>query len=177
MTHADRITELEAEVARLTSELGGYKAAEARVEANLALMQGADESMNARDWDRFADVHAHDVVVTSPDAPEPTYNHDDHHKVVTSFTDAFPDHKIQLPYVTVFGSGEWIAAMHRNGGTFTEPWHLPTGDVIPPNGKSFEMTMVTIGRARDGKLVEEKIIYDMADMARQLELGPPPRRG
>ena len=45
--------------------------------------------------------------------------------------------------------------------------------LIPPNGKTFEMTMVTIGRARNGKPIEEMITYDMADMARQLELGPP----
>ena len=37
---------------------------------------------------------------------------------VVSFTDAFPDHKIQLPYKAVFGSGDWICAVHENGGTF-----------------------------------------------------------
>lgn len=32
------------------------------------------------------------------------------------------------------------------------------------------MTMVTVGKAKDGKLIEEMIIYDMSSMARQLGL-------
>ena len=53
---------------------------------------------------------------------------------------------------------------------FTEPWHLPGGQVIEPNGKSYTMTMVTVGKAKDGELTEEMIIYDMSSMMRQLGL-------
>ena len=161
---------LEAEIASLTEQLEEYKRAEAQVEENLALMRSADESMNARDWETFSRVHAADVYVTSPDSPEPQTNMEVHLAVVKSFTDAFPDHEIQLPYKAVFGSGEWLCAVHENGGTFTEPWHLPGGQVIEPNGKSYTMTMVTVGRARDGELTEEMIIYDMSSMMRQLDL-------
>ena len=87
------------------------------------------------------------------------------------FVDAFPDHEIQLPYKAVFGSGGWICAVHENGGTFTEPWYLPGGQVIQPNGKSYTMTLVTVGKAKDGELTEEMIIYDMSSMARQRGLG------
>ena len=134
-------------------------------------MRAADEPMNARDWDTFSEVHSADVWVSSPDSPQPVTNMTDHLAVVKSFVDAFPDHEIQLPYKAVFGSGEWICAVRENGGTFTEPWHLPGGQVIQPNGKSYTMTMVTIGKAKDGELTEEMIIYDMSSMARQLGLG------
>jgi len=164
------IKELKEENARLRAELADFRAAEAQVQANLALMRGADESMNARDWDRFREVHAADVYVTSPDSPEPQTNMDIHLDVVKAFTDAFPDHQIQLPYKAVFGSGDYICAVHENGGTFSEPWYLPGGQVIQPTGKKYTMTMVTVGKAKDGELIEEMIIYDMFSMARQLGL-------
>ena len=73
--------------------------------------------------------------------------------------------------MALLGQGDYICAVHKNGGTFTEPWHLPVTDiVIPPNGKKYTMKMVTIAKARSDKLVEEMIIYDMADMMKQLEL-------
>ena len=76
-------------------------------------MRSADESMNARDWETFSKVHSVDVFVTSPDSPVPTKNMTDHLAVVKGFVDAFPDHKIQLPYKAVFGSGDWICAVHE----------------------------------------------------------------
>jgi hypothetical protein len=161
---------LQGKIDALTAELEKYKNAEAQVKKNLALMRSADESMNARDWETFSKVHSTDVYVTSPDSPEPTENMKDHLAVVKSFIDAFPDHKIQLPYKAVFGSGDWICAVHENGGTFTQPWHLPNGQTIQPTGKKYTMTMVTVGMARDGELIEEMIIYDMSTMMRQLGL-------
>jgi hypothetical protein len=165
-------TELQNQIDELTAELEQYRAAEELVNKNLALMRKADESMNARDWDGFKEVHAHDVWVTSPDAPKPQEGMEEHLTVVKAFTDAFPDHEIQLPYLATFGSGEWLAAVHRNGGTFSEPWVMPDGSVIPPTGKSYEMIMVTIGKGDGETLSEERIIYDMYSMARQIGLAP-----
>ena len=161
---------LQRKIDALTAELETYKTAEAQVKKNLALMRSADESMNARDWETFSKVHASNVYVRSPDSPEPTQNMKDHLAVVKSFIAAFPDHKIQLPYEAVFGSGDWICAVHKNGGTFTEPWHLPNGHTIQPTGKRYTMTMVTVGKVKAGKITEEMIIYDMSTMMRQLGL-------
>lgn len=169
----DNTAELQRQVDALTAELGEYKAAEELVNKNLALMRRADEAMNARDWNSFKDVHSHDVWVKSPDAPKPQEGIDEHFPVVKAFPDAFPDHKIQLPYLSTFGGGEWIAAVHKNGGTFTEPWVMPDGSAIPPTGKYYEMIMVTIGKGDGTTLSEERIIYDMASMAQQLGLKPP----
>ena len=73
--------------------------------------------------------------------------------------------------MALIGQGDYICAIHQNGGTFTKPWHLPGTDiVIPPNGKKFTMKMVTIAKAKGDKLTEEMIIYDMADMMKQLGL-------
>lgn len=162
--------ELQKKIDDLTAELEKYKNAEKQVQENLALMQKADESVNARDWETFNKVYAENVLVTTPDNPVPTKNRADRFAVVKAFVDAFPDHKIQLPYKAVFGSGDWICAVHENGGTFTEPWHLPNGQILQPTGKKYTMTLVTVGKAKDGELIEEMIIYDMATMMRQLGL-------
>ncbi len=155
----------------LKAELQKYKDEEATVKRNLALMTKADVSMNARDWEGFNSVHTHDVWVATPDMPMPTETKADHLAVVQSFVNAFPDHKIDQPYVYLFGSGDKICAVHENGGTFTEPWILPgSGATAQPNNKSFKMRMVTVATVRGDTLSEEMIIYDMSDMMRQLDL-------
>lgn len=162
---------LQEKIEILTAQLDRYMAEEVRVKRNLALMQAADEAMNARDWKAMGATHSKDVLVTSPDSPQPTTNRDDHMAVVKSFVNAFPDHKIELPYKILIGNGDSLCAVHENGGTFTQPWVLPgNSGIIPPNGKRYTMRMVTVGKVRDGKLVEEMIIYDMANMMRQLGL-------
>ena len=50
---------------------------------------------------------------------------------------------------------------------------MPDGSVIPPTGKSYTMTMVTVGKGNGQKLSKERIIYDMASMARQIGLAAP----
>ena len=92
--------------------------------------------MNARDWDSFNEAHSDDVWVSSPDAPKPTENKSDH-----------------------MGEGDYICAVHENGGAFTEPWHLPgTNVVIPPNGEKYSMTMVTMAKSNGKELTEKCII-------------------
>jgi len=163
--------ELKNKIKELTTKVEEYEAEEKRVERNLALMTQADVTMNARNWDGFNEVHTHDVWVSTPDMPMPTETKDDHLAVVQSFVNAFPDHKIDQPYVYLFGSDDYICAVHENGGTFTEPWILPgSGATAQPNGKSFKMRMVTVATVRGDTLSREMIIYDMSDMMRQLEL-------
>ena len=164
----------QAELDELRAQVAEYKAEEERVAHNKSLMTQADVSMNARNWEGFNEVHSDDVWVSSPDSPTPTKTKPDHLAVVQSFVNAFPDHKIQQPYVALLGEGDYICAVHENGGTFTEPWHLPGTDVmIPPNGKKYSMTMVTIAKSNGKQLTEERIIYDMASMIKQLELAAP----
>lgn len=171
------VEDLQRQIKSLTAKLEKYRAEEANVKRNLALMRATDEAMNARNWQAMAATHSHDVLVNSPDSPKPTTNRDDHMAVVKSFVNAFPDHKIELPYKILIGSGDSLCAVHENGGTFTQPWILPgNAGVIPPNGKRYTMRMVTVGKVKNGKLVEEMIIYDMASMMRQLGLTGPKKK-
>ena len=130
-----KVDALTAEVNTLKAEVKKWAKAEIQVQKNLALMQSADEAMNARDWDKFYETHTKDVYVSSPETPEPTINVKDHYDAVKAMVDAFPDHKIQLPYKSRFGSGDWLCAIIEQGGTFTKPWHKANGQIISANGK------------------------------------------
>jgi ketosteroid isomerase-like protein len=55
-------------------------------------------------------------------------------------------------------------------GTFIGALGLPDGTVIQPTGKAFEVAVSTIARWRDGKIVEEHIMYDNASFMQQIGL-------
>ncbi len=166
----EEVLRLQEQVKELQTEVQKYKDEEAKVQANLALMQSADEAMNARDWDKFHETHTKDVYVKSPDTADPTTNVEDHYDAVKAMVDAFPDHKITLPYKARFGSGDWLCAIIEQGGTFTKPWKMANGQVVQPTGKAYNTTMVTVAKVRDGQLAEEFIIFDTGDIMRQIGL-------
>ena len=58
-------------------------------------------------------------------------------------------------------------------GTFTQP-PMPIGDgkTIPPTGKPFKLTMVTIGHWKDGVMDEEWLMWDNQAFMKQIGLVP-----
>ena len=53
------------------------------------------------------------------------------------------------------GSGEWTAVTGIMEGTFTQPMPIGDGKTIPPTGKAFKLSMVTIGHwTKDGVMSE-----------------------
>lgn len=55
-------------------------------------------------------------------------------------------------------------------GTFTEPMPLPDGNTIPPTGKSFKLTMSTVGYWENGVMVEEYLFWDNLEFMKQIGL-------
>jgi hypothetical protein len=55
-----------------------------------------------------------------------------------------PDTKIAARPIK-FGSGEWTCVTGIMTGTFSRPMPVGDGKKIAPTGKSFNLTMVTIG--------------------------------
>ncbi len=47
---------------------------------------------------------------------------------------------------------------------------MPDGTVIQPTGKSFDVVFSTAARWRDGKIVEEYLLYDSGTFLRQVGL-------
>jgi hypothetical protein len=100
----------------------------------------------------------------------PTLGGPDHRAESERFCAAFPDNKVKHAYDVLFEGGEYSASVTWFTGTFTGPDPLLDGTVIEPTGKSFEVVFSTIARWRDGKIVEEYLVYDNASFMQQIGL-------
>ncbi len=119
-------------------------------------------------WDRLSESHADDIVVTWPDGHE-TKGIAKHIEDLKAMFVYAPDTNISVHPIK-FGSGDWTCVTGVMTGTFSRP--MPTGDgkTIPPTGKKFKLTMVTIGHWKDGKMDHEWLFWDNAEFMRQIGL-------
>jgi len=67
-------------------------------------------------------------------------------------------------------SGEWTAVTGTMEGTFTRPMPIGEGKAIPPTGKPFKLTMVTIGHWKKGVMDEEWLMWDNQTFMTQIGL-------
>ena len=80
-----------------------------------------------------------------------------------------PDTKI-IAHPIKFGSVEWTCVTGVMTGTFTKPMPMGDGKTIQPTGKSFKITMVTIGHWKNGKMIEETLVWDNQNFMKQIGL-------
>jgi hypothetical protein len=143
---------------------------DARVSANLANFDDLDFNVfTGQKWGELHRSHAEDIIVHWPDG-RTTEGIDVHIDDLKSMFVYAPDTRIKLHPIRI-GSGNLTAVMGVLEGTFTEP--MPTGDgnSIPPTGKAFRITMVTIGRWNDsGTMDEEWLFWDNLTFMKQIGL-------
>src|SRR6201989_1688752 len=107
----------------------------------LALMKKGDDAYSARDFAAVDEVHHPDMVAYITGLAEPVYGKEAHAAAMQQLLRIFPDiHVYSDPYPIQFGSGDWITVVTNATGTFTGEMTLSDGTVIPPTGKSFEVT-------------------------------------
>lgn len=137
------------------------------VASNLARFDELDfEAFSKQNWKLFNEIHSQNVLVIWPDGGQ-TKGIDQHNKDIMAMFDYAPDTRV-ISHPIKFGSGQWTAATGIVEGTFTQPMALPDGSVIPPTGKSFKVTMSTIARWENGKIVEEHLFWDNAEILKQM---------
>jgi hypothetical protein len=73
------------------------------------------------------------------------------------------DHPIKI------AQGEWTSVLGIMEGTFTKPMTVG-GKTIEPTGKAFKLPMSTIGRWKDGVMVEEWLFWDSHAFMKQVGL-------
>jgi hypothetical protein len=140
------------------------------VEKHLEVFDTLDfEVFSHQQWDRLAESHAADIVVTWPDGHET--------KGLERHTDDLKAMFVWAPDITIkthpirFGSGSWTTATGVMTGTFTKPMPLPGGKSIAPTGKRFAIGMATIGHWQDGRMDHEWLFWDNQDFMKQIGLG------
>ncbi len=119
-------------------------------------------------WDRLSESHAEDIVVTWPDGRE-TKGIKTHIEDLKAMFVYAPDTKIKVHPIR-FGTDEWTCVTGVMTGTFSQP--MPTGDgkTVPPTGKSFKLTMTTIGHWKGGVMDREWLFWDSGAFMRQIGL-------
>jgi predicted ester cyclase len=121
-------------------------------------------------WDQLGKSHARDITVHWPDG-RTTKGLDAHiADLKVQFVFA-PDTRIREHPIRI-ASGEWTSVMGIMEGTFTQAMPIGDGKTIPPTGKPFKLTMVTIGHWKDGVMDEEWLIWDNQAFMKQIGLAP-----
>jgi hypothetical protein len=125
---------------------------------------------SGQQWARLHESHAKDIVVHWPDGHQ-TAGIEKHIEDLKAMFVYAPDTRIKVHPVK-FGSGEWTSVIGVMEGTFTKPMPGADGKMIPPTGKAYKITMCTLGRWKDGVMVEEYLFWDNLTFMKQIGLAP-----
>jgi predicted ester cyclase len=119
-------------------------------------------------WNRLSESHANDIVVTWPDGHE-THGIAKHIDDLKGMFVYAPSTNIAAHPIRIC-SGDYTAVTGVMTGTFSQP--MPTGDgkTIPPTGKSFRLTMATIGHWNGTTMDHEWLFWDNHEFMRQIGL-------
>jgi hypothetical protein len=148
------------------------------VRANLDAFDTLDFDVFSRqEWGRLRESHAPDILVHWPDGrtTRGLEKHTDDLKAMFSYA---PDTRIETHPVK-FGAGQWTSVIGVMEGTFTQPMSMPDGRTLAPTGKRFKISMCTVGRWKNGVMVEEFLFWDNREFMKQIgadeaaELGSP----
>lgn len=120
-------------------------------------------------WDQLGRSHAKDITVHWPDG-RTTKGIDAHIDDLKGMFVFAPDTRIKEHPIRI-ASGEWTAVTGVTEGTFTQPMPIGEGKTIPPTGKPFKLSMVTIGHWKDGVMDEEWLMWDNQAFMKQIGLG------
>lgn len=120
-------------------------------------------------WDRLAESHADDIIVTWPDGHD-TRGIQTHIDDLKKLFVHAPDTAIKLHPIRV-ANGDWTAVTGIMTGTFTQPMKMPDGSVVQPTGKKFSLPMATFGHWTNGRMDHEWLYWDNATYMAQLGVG------
>jgi hypothetical protein len=150
-----------------TEELHQYTVAKTLSETYLTRFDTLDFVVfTQQQWERLHESHSKDIIVHWPDG----HQTDGIERHITDLKAMFvyaPDTRITAHPVKI-GSGEWTSVIGVFEGTFTKPMPIGDGKFIQPTGKAFNLPMCTVGRWKDGVMIEEFLFWDNLTFLKQL---------
>ncbi len=151
-------------------ELERYQTAERLATQHLATFDTLDfDVYSHQQWERLKESHAPDILVHWPDG-HTTKGLERHTADLKEMFVYAPDTHITEHSVKI-ASGEWTSVIGIMEGTFTKPMPVGDGKSIVPTGKSFKLTMCTVGHWKNDVMVEEYLFWDNAAFMQQIGLG------
>ncbi len=159
--------EMQAKIDEVKKELKKYTDEKAMINKNIETFDTLDFIVfSKQEWTRFHESHAKDVVVHWPDGHS-TSGLQKHIEDLKALFVYAPDTSIKVHPIK-FGSGEFTCVTGIMTGTFTKPMPVNDGKFIQPTGKAFSIPLCTVGRWKDGVMIEEYLYWDNLTYLRQL---------
>jgi predicted ester cyclase len=138
-------------------------------QVNLATFDDLDFNVfSNQKWDLLGKSHAQDITVHWPDG-RTTKGIQQHIADLKAMFVYAPDTRIKVHPIKI-ASSEWTAVEGEMEGTFTQPMPMSDGTSIPPTGKAFKLSMVTIGHWKNGLMEEEWLFWDNQAFMKQIGL-------
>ncbi len=145
------------------------QSADALCAARLARFDTLDfDVYSHQKWDRLGESHAPDIVVTWPDGHETVGLARHIEDLKNDFVFA-PDNNIAVHPIRLC-SGDYTAVTGVSTGTFSRPMPTPDGKTIAPTGKSYRLSMVTIGHWKGATMDHEWLYWDNQAFMQQIGL-------
>ena len=135
----------------------------------LDLAQKSMQAFNARDWDRFAQLHARDAVYDEVGSGRKVTGRNDIIQAVRGWTEAFSDMKGTITQRVA--SDDLVACAVTFEGTQDGELVTPAGPVHPSN-KHVTTRCLQLLRVADGHIVETRNYFDMLSVLEALEATP-----
>ena len=127
------------------------------------------EAYYAKDVDTLMAQYADDAEVTLPGMPA-IKGKDAIRGVWRLYWAAFPDeHLISIRHLV---DGNTVVTEFVSEGTHTGPLPMPTGDVLPPTGRTVITRGAVVQESVNDKLVKQTFYFDNAAFLQQLGLMP-----
>lgn len=160
-----------AEIDSLRNQIIQLTSGNEAISKNLANFDTLDfKVFSNQEWARLHESHSKDIIVHWPDGHFTTGIEKHIEDLKAMFVYA-PNTNIKQHPIR-FGSGNMTCVTGVMTGTFSKPMPIGNGKFIQPTGKSFSITMCTVGIwGADGLMTEEYLFWDNQTYMNQLGLG------
>lgn len=120
-------------------------------------------------WDSLSISHDANIKAYYPDGTTTTGLFPEHIDMLKPMFVFSPETKA-LSHPVKFGTGDWTCVIGEVEGIFSNSMPVGNGKVIPPTGKKFRFSMCTVGRWKNGKMIEEYLFWDNHAILKQIGL-------
>lgn len=136
---------------------------------NTEIARSAYDAWNARDFDRFASLHADDAELVNVASGETLRGPEGALQYAHMWADAFPDGRISID--NIIEAGDQVVVEFTGRGTQTGALSGPAGE-IPATGRGVTLQLCDVIRVSNGKIASVRSYSDTASLLAQLGVMP-----
>ena len=136
------------------------------IEHSLKVVDAAIAEFNERDWIRFGEVHAENVILTAPSLPNPAVGREAVKTWAQGLATAFPD-LVWKPISTI-AQDNHVSVEIIATGTHDGPLQAPNGQTVPATHKPIEMEIGAIFTVEGDEASEVHLYNDLFSLLVQL---------